>query len=93
MKSHWATGKAAWSPRPASQETCREAFELFGRTEGDSMTTQVVRRPLTLSQRSAAGLASFCLGAFLIFGVGMAQPENLHNAAHDTRHGLGFPCH
>jgi cobalt transporter subunit CbtB len=33
------------------------------------------------------------LGVFVLFGVGFAQPELLHNAAHDTRHAFTFPCH
>ena len=33
------------------------------------------------------------LGVFVVFGVGFAQPELLHNAAHDTRHAFTFPCH
>ena len=33
------------------------------------------------------------LGVFLIWGVGFAGPSVLHNAAHDTRHANGFPCH
>ena len=33
------------------------------------------------------------IGAFIIVGVGFAGPEVLHNAAHDLRHGLAFPCH
>ena len=37
-------------------------------------------------------LAAF-LGAFLVWGVGFAQNDLLHNAAHDTRHSNGFPCH
>ena len=28
-----------------------------------------------------------------IFLTGFAYPEFIHNAAHDTRHGLSFPCH
>ncbi len=32
------------------------------------------------------------LGTFMIVGVGFA-PEVLHNAAHDMRHGMAFPCH
>ena len=37
--------------------------------------------------------AAVLLGAFILFGVGLAQPEVLHNAAHDARHAAGFPCH
>ena len=33
------------------------------------------------------------LGAFLIFGVGFANAELLHNVAHDGRHSFVFPCH
>lgn len=33
------------------------------------------------------------LGVFLVVGTGLAGPEVLHNAAHDARHGLMFPCH
>lgn len=33
------------------------------------------------------------LGTFIILGVGFAGPEVLHNAAHDMRHGMAFPCH
>jgi cobalt transporter subunit CbtB len=40
----------------------------------------------------AALMAGF-LGLFLLWGVGFAQSDRLHNAAHDTRHSNGFPCH
>ncbi len=33
------------------------------------------------------------LAAFLIFGVGFANSSTIHNAAHDTRHSVSFPCH
>jgi len=33
------------------------------------------------------------LGVFLVFGTGMVQISAAHNAAHDTRHALSFPCH
>lgn len=32
-------------------------------------------------------------GAILVFFTGMAQPEALHDAAHDVRHAAGYPCH
>ncbi len=41
----------------------------------------------------AAALFAIVLGLFLVYGAGLAQPELLHNAAHDTRHALSFPCH
>ena len=37
--------------------------------------------------------AAVLLGAFIVFAVGFAAPEIIHNAAHDVRHGMTFPCH
>lgn len=33
------------------------------------------------------------LGAIILFGVGFAPMDIAHNAAHDTRHSVAFPCH
>jgi cobalt transporter subunit CbtB len=38
-------------------------------------------------------LAAAFLGIFFIWGVGFSQIDAVHNAAHDTRHSNGFPCH
>jgi len=40
----------------------------------------------------AAALA-LVFGIGIVFSVGFAGPNILHNAAHDSRHALGFPCH
>jgi cobalt transporter subunit CbtB len=40
-----------------------------------------------------AALVAFLLGAMILYGVGFASAPLLHNAAHDTRHSQGFPCH
>lgn len=48
------------------------------------------------AQRTAAvvpALIAIALGVFILFGVGFAQPDALHNAAHDARHAFAFPCH
>lgn len=37
--------------------------------------------------------AAILFGVLLVAGTGLAGSEVLHNAAHDMRHGLGFPCH
>ena len=42
--------------------------------------------------RIAAALAAL-LGLFVIWGVGFSHIPALHNAAHDTRHSMAFPCH
>ena len=47
--------------------------------------------------KSATGLSSIVMvaliGATLVFVAGFANSQVLHDAAHDTRHSTGFPCH
>ena len=49
-------------------------------------------RPVGLAP-AAAIMLSAALGLFLIWGVGLAGPQSLHDAAHDSRHAIAFPCH
>lgn len=46
-----------------------------------------------LGARLMAAVVAATLGAFIVFGVGFAHPEAIHNAAHDSRHSFAFPCH
>ena len=50
------------------------------------------RMPARAETLIAAALAAL-LGGFLLWGVGFSQIAALHNAAHDTRHSMAFPCH
>ena len=45
------------------------------------------------SRRIAAALVCLALGTVFLYGVGFAQPQLLHDAAHDGRHAFTFPCH
>ena len=49
--------------------------------------------PLSFQQRLTATLVAALLGSFLVYGVGLANSDTLHNAAHDGRHAFAFPCH
>lgn len=49
--------------------------------------------PLSLAARLGTAVVSLMLGAFLVYGVGLAHSDTLHDSAHDTRHSYGFPCH
>jgi cobalt transporter subunit CbtB len=49
--------------------------------------------PVPLVRRLALALVAGLLGIFLIWGVGFAEADRLHDAAHDSRHSLAFPCH
>ena len=55
-------------------------------TSGTAATTGRLARVMPI------GLAAF-LGVFLLWGVGFSHIDVVHNAAHDTRHSNGFPCH
>lgn len=46
-----------------------------------------------LTQQRAIAVIGAVFGLFLIYGVGFAHPEAIHNAAHDSRHSFAFPCH
>lgn len=56
-----------------------------------TVTTSTIS--LSVSQRVAAGVICLFLGATLVFTVGLSHMSLAHNAAHDTRHAIGFPCH
>ncbi|NRG16238.1 CbtB-domain containing protein [Rhizobiales bacterium] len=52
-----------------------------------------VTRPVAITEQLKAVSILTALGMFIVFGVGFAQISAAHNAAHDTRHAIGFPCH
>ena len=56
-------------------------------------TTAAVAQATERSQALRAAGIALLLGFGLIFLTGFAYPELIHNAAHDTRHSLSFPCH
>jgi cobalt transporter subunit CbtB len=95
---HWETGKAAASKDPRARRPAVFRLELNFRRRGEevSVNNQTITQPQTVplaAGRLAACGAAFILGLALIFLVGFAQPSVLHNAAHDSRHALAFPCH
>ena len=55
-----------------------------------SLTSGVsVGRQSRLLQLALAGL----LGVFIVGFVGFSHLDVVHNAAHDYRHSMSFPCH
>ena len=51
----------------------------------------------TTTEAAASPLMSILfiaiLGVGMVFMVGLAQSQTLHDVAHDVRHATGFPCH
>ena len=57
------------------------------------MTTKTLATSVVISKRMIAGFVCLFIGASAIFMVGLSDMSVAHNAAHDTRHAIGFPCH
>ncbi len=49
--------------------------------------------PVAGSDTGFATIFAAALGILILFVVGFAQPQLLHEVAHDTRHAISFPCH
>ena len=66
-----------------------------GQPQEPKMQMQTLSLPVTgdRSETLRAALAVFFVGLTLVFLTGFVQIDNVHNAAHDTRHALSFPCH
>lgn len=60
------------------------------------MTTKSIngqQANISISDRLLSAVLALGLGLFLIFGIGFAGSTTIHNAAHDARHAIAFPCH
>lgn len=58
-----------------------------------SQATTVTTTGAALITKGIQLAIAFLLGAVIVYGVGFSQTSEVHNAAHDTRHSQGFPCH
>ena len=56
------------------------------------MTTE--NKVIEVSTPATTGISlAFITGLTLLFASGYAQATALHDAAHDQRHAMAFPCH
>jgi cobalt transporter subunit CbtB len=58
-----------------------------------SITLAASTRAPTRARVLAPAFFAALLGVALMWGVGFSHADAFHNAAHDTRHSNGFPCH
>jgi cobalt transporter subunit CbtB len=56
-------------------------------------TLSALTLPAKKIEALKAVIAAFVLGLGLIYAVGFTPMESVHDAAHDSRHALSFPCH
>ncbi|HEV2334511.1 MAG TPA: CbtB-domain containing protein [Stellaceae bacterium] len=61
----------------------------------EAVTVQARAEGQTAARAEAVPAAAMAalLGALVLWGVGFSPIAALHNAAHDTRHSMAFPCH
>ena len=52
-----------------------------------------VSTPAAITGTALPAIAAVLLGMLVIGVAGFSHIEAVHNAAHDTRHSNGFPCH
>jgi cobalt transporter subunit CbtB len=61
------------------------------------MNVQTQSAPIAAAGQKAEALKAaaiaFFVGAALVFTAGFSHSSAMHNAGHDTRHTLAFPCH
>ena len=50
-------------------------------------------RAVPLRKARVIAMATLLVGLGLVFVTGFSYSATVHNAAHDTRHALAFPCH
>jgi len=55
--------------------------------------TSIVPAAAARNREIRAALVAGLLGLSLIFVAGFAGMQAVHDAAHDGRHSLAFPCH
>ncbi|MBT5841498.1 MAG: CbtB-domain containing protein [Rhodospirillaceae bacterium] len=71
--------------------TRRVIMSAYKNSEAKTISSQAPA--VSLSQRAGIAAIGGILGVFLLIGVGFANPNIIHDAAHDARHANAFPCH
>ena len=61
------------------------------------MSSRVISDQVTSSKPTISSFSqtfgALTFGILIVFAVGFMPVDAAHNAAHDTRHSLAFPCH
>jgi len=70
-----------------------ERGEALMQVEAVELPAQAVSTTAARSDVLIAAAMAALLGALVVWGVGFSPIAALHNAAHDTRHSMTFPCH
>lgn len=63
------------------------------KNEASTATTMQTATVSTTISKPVQLFSAFLLGMVFLYGAGFVQTSAVHNAAHDVRHSLAFPCH
>lgn len=68
---------------------------MIPRVEGErnDMTTSTIIAADSARTRTLPLLMASFLGLFVVGFAGFSQMDIVHNAGHDYRHSMAFPCH
>ena len=77
---------------PATERNARGP-RVEGREDKTVNTTTKTLNAATPASRAFQLSLSALLGLFVIGFVGLSHMDIAHNAAHDYRHSMAFPCH
>lgn len=93
-------GKVLMTREPGDLPDVRAISPAFSGEISPWPNTEVVMAARTISilnvsisERAKTAVLALLLGSFFVWGAGLAHSQVLHDAAHDTRHSFGFPCH
>ena len=62
-------------------------------TLSDKRASNDNRAAALTANRAVPIFMAALLGVFIVSGVGFSHIGAVHNAAHDYRHSMSFPCH
>jgi len=62
-------------------------------TLSDKRASNDNRAAALAANRAVPIFMAALLGVFIVSGVGFSHIGAVHNAAHDYRHSMSFPCH
>ncbi len=68
-------------------------FPMFNNHSIINEKTDNQNLSISTQQRMLSVFLAASLGFFMIWAVGFAQSQTIHDAAHDSRHSFTFPCH
>jgi cobalt transporter subunit CbtB len=80
---------------PGDLPVTETATALGWRAHGENMSSLVQSASRVSGHLEAMryGIAAILLGIVFIGVAGFAPLQSIHDAAHNTRHAVGFPCH